>query len=150
MNEWPHLLADLRAKRDALSAAIETLETHFTVLTDDDAPSNGHAPTKVRGRAPEEKPRRAAKQTNERTNEQGPRRRAARSLPDQAGPIVEALRKHGSVMKPGDLSTQLGVTPATLRARLAPLVKAKQVEVTGTTRSRRIKLLPTRTAKEVP
>lgn len=69
MNEWPHLLADLRAKRDALSAAIETLETHFTVLTDDDAPSNGHAPTNVRGRAPEPTPRRAAKQTNERTNE---------------------------------------------------------------------------------
>lgn len=28
-SEWPHLLADLRVKRDALDQIITTLETHF-------------------------------------------------------------------------------------------------------------------------
>jgi hypothetical protein len=75
-NEWPHLLADLRAKRDALTQAIDVIEKNFAI-PDDDAPasSNGHAPRRRASatRGPAKAGRRSTRalkteRTNERTD----------------------------------------------------------------------------------
>jgi len=71
---WPNVLADLVAKRDALTTVIDMIRTHFV----------GDVPGEMRRGKPGPKPRRskkALKRTDGRT-EQEPRRKQPRSLPD--------------------------------------------------------------------
>ena len=51
--EWPHLLADITAKRDALNQVIETLTTHFIK---DEAAGVAPSPQGSRGRRLGRKP----------------------------------------------------------------------------------------------
>jgi len=73
---WPHLLADITAKRDALTQVIETIRTHFV---DDDTAEMSASPV-VRplrvDRNHRPKKRALTRRTNERTNERKPRARA--------------------------------------------------------------------------
>lgn len=144
---WPHVLADLVAKRDALTTIIDTIRTHFV----GDTP--GEMPDSVAVPARDARKTRALKgdgRTDGRT-EQESGRRAARSLPDgQGAAILATLKKHGGVMKPGDLSRALKLEPAALRYQLKPLVKSKAVVVTGKTMSRRISLPGANAPKEAP
>jgi len=79
-NEWPHLLADLRAKRDALTQAIDVIEKHFTI------PEDGGG-VLVEIEQPRRTPRRKIKggkkasKRNERTNERTSKARANRDAP---------------------------------------------------------------------
>jgi hypothetical protein len=71
-NEWPHLLADFKAKRDALNAIIATIETHFTIPDSEGArPTREEQPRRGRkvGRNKKIGKRALKKRTNERTNE---------------------------------------------------------------------------------
>lgn len=76
--EWPHLLADITAKRDALNQVIETLTKHFIKDGDDEPPAR---PVSRRGK-PGPKPRRSKKLL--RGRKQSSRQRAVRGLPDHA------------------------------------------------------------------
>lgn len=115
-----------------LARAIETLR-----------PLSGEGNT--RGASRTKKPLR-----NERTNErtkQGPGRRAVRSLPDvtsksatKSAAILAMLKKHGGSMSPGELAAALNLKRPTLSYQPTPLIKAKQVVVTGATAGRRVSL----------
>lgn len=73
----------------------------------------------------------------------------AADVDDNGTAILAMLKKHGGVMKPGELAAALKLTVVNLRYRLKPLVKSKQVAVTGTTMSRRVSL-PGKPGKEAP
>jgi len=76
-NEWPHLLADLRAKRDALTDVIDTIETHFSIP--DEVAIVRSVSKGKRGRSG--KRGRPLKRTNERTNERAKSAPARRTEP---------------------------------------------------------------------
>lgn len=117
-HEWPNLLADLKAKRDALNQVITTIETHFV-------PVNGEMPaSSVNGR------------TVRRTN-RGKVVKASKTAEDYGEAVLGALRKNNPMM-PGQLADRLAVDRATLRHWLSVLVKAKRVEITGNTTNRQV------------
>lgn len=121
----------LDQRRGDLAKAIEAIRP----LAGEEEPA---APR--RSGRPSGRPKNAVKRTNERTNEQGPRQRAARSLPDDDdhAAIVRALRK--GPMKPGDLARAVKLSMFTLRTRVKALVKQRAVVVSGKTMSRLISL----------
>lgn len=65
--EWPHLIVDLKAKRDALDQLITIIETQFAI-PDDGAQSAPIEKQARRGRKPG-RPKKALKRTNERTKQ---------------------------------------------------------------------------------
>lgn len=71
-NEWPHLLADLKAKRDGLNEVIATLERHFTIPDNDITPGPvGEAPRrKYKKRKGSTKKLKAAKKSDRQTDRQ--------------------------------------------------------------------------------
>lgn len=133
---WPNVLADMVAKRDALTTIIDMIRTHFAGDEPGEMPDSTAA-----ARQPDRRPkaeRRAKPARASSVNHDA-------DVHGQA--ILAALKKHGGVMKPGDLARAVKLEPANLRYRLKPLEKSKQVLVTGATAGRRISLPG---AKEAP
>jgi hypothetical protein len=152
--EWPHLLADITAKRDALNQVIETLTTHFIKDGSSDAPVV-HA---RRGRKPGRR-KTAAKRnerTNERTNERAkraPTGRRSRSLPDVSphGEAILAALRAKSPQRPSELAKVLKLERPALTFQIKPLLKSGAVLATGATMNRQFSLPPrSRAAKEAP
>jgi hypothetical protein len=152
-NEWPRLLADLKAKRDCLTEAIDAIERVFTI-PEDDAPRRASTSAKKIGK------RAIKKRTNERTNEQKSGRHGAaltrRSLPKKTKTgahrqaILDILRAK-SPQSPGELMKRAGFhNLAALRYQLKPLMKEGLVTVTGATMNRQVSLGRARAAKEAP
>jgi hypothetical protein len=141
--DWPHLLADLTAKRDALNQVIELLTTTFIR---EDAPSS---------RATVTRPAKALKR-NERTNERAKRAPTGtrpRSLPDDGdhtAQIVAAVKKAGGIVTRGELLKALGTSLYHTKQWLAVALKAKAVVATGIKAHYRISLPGARPAKEAP
>lgn len=80
--EWPHLLADITAKRDALNQVIETLTTHF--IKDGSSDVDAPVPRPRRGgRRSKPGRRKAAAKRNERTNERTSKARANGTAPTE-------------------------------------------------------------------
>jgi hypothetical protein len=90
-------------------------------------------------------PARVAKPT-ERRAEAAP----ARDAGEKGAAILAMLKKHGGVMKPGELAKAMQLELGTLRYQLKPLEHAKQVVITGVTAGRRISLPGKQPAKEAP
>jgi hypothetical protein len=123
---WPHVLADLEAKRQALDQMIGIVRTHF--LPD----GNGEMPASP----------------IESVSSKTPKTRTLADVVDaDADGILPALRKMGGEAKPGELAKAVGLSIHTLRSHLKPLIASKRVTVTGSTMSRRVALA---SAKEVP
>jgi DNA-binding transcriptional ArsR family regulator len=129
MSDFYAIIAALEAKRDALTAAIDGLRA----LDGDVAPAEKRAPKK---------------RTDGRTDGRS-KKRAARSLPDDAG-ILEQLRKHGEPMTPRELAQALKIQRPALTHRMKPLLKSGAVLATGATMNRQFKLPARSRAKEAP
>jgi hypothetical protein len=74
----------------------------------------------------------------------------ARDVGEKGAAILAMLKKHGGVMKPGELAKAMKLELGTLRYQLKPLEHAKQVVITGVTAGRRISLPGKQPAKEAP
>lgn len=130
---WPHVLADLRAKHQALGDIITIVETHFV---DDASPGEipaSPATAKLKKRATRPKP----------TTTRGPEQT------DHTAEVVAAIKKAGGSMAPGELAKILKVDRVTVRKWVSRMVTAKTVVATGSTLNRRFSL-PGRGPKEVP
>lgn len=162
MTEWPHLLADLKVKRDALDQVITILETTFSsdIAAADGVEVDVEDPvSRPLKRSKKRKPaRRAAApkgiksvdKTNERTNEHEPRQRAARSLPDVdaiGDRIVAALRDR-SPQKSGEIGALVKLTGGHLTRLLVKLSEAGRIQRSGTGRASSVSLPGRRPAKE--
>lgn len=124
---WPHVLADLRAKQQALGDLITIVATHFV----DDA-------------SPGERP--ASPAPSKKRAMPGPQPRPASG--NHRAAILAALAAGGGSMAPCDLAKATGTRVVnTLMYRLQPLVRAKSVFVTGRSNDRRVSL-PGRGPKE--
>jgi hypothetical protein len=137
----------LDQRRGDISRAIETLRPLAGEPEPTPAPKQRRASTRVAKSSGRKK--RIEKRQTDRQTEQRAGRRAARSLPNDSNQavILEQIRSHGGVMKPGELAHKLNIALVTLRAWMKPLIKSKAVIATGTTMSRRFSL-PGRGPKE--
>jgi len=158
-NEWPHLLADLRAKRDALTQAIDVIEKNFAIPEEEDEPGlkDVTRPRRIsRGPAKAGRRSKRASKRNERTNERAKRAPTGtrpRSLPDgtKGSAILEALRVK-SPLSPGELAKALKIPRPRLAYQLKPLLQSGAVVAIGSgMRNRQFSLPPrSRAAKEAP
>ena len=144
--EWPHLLADLTAKRDALNEVIKILTTQFTREIATSASTSRRSKTAVKRN----------ERTNERTNERAkraPTGRRSRSLPDvtkHGAAIVAALRAK-SPQNPSELATRVKLARPALTYHIKRLIASGAVLATGATLNRQFTLPPrSRAAKEAP
>lgn len=131
---WPNVLADLEAKRNAITLIIDIVRMHFVSDTPGEMPDSTPAAATRRAK----KPRKVKKA----------RAAASADVNAKGAAILAMLKKHHGSMSPGALATALKLgSVSTLNYQLKPLVKAKLVRVTGTTAGRRVSLPG---AKEAP
>jgi Transcriptional regulators len=146
---WPHLLADITAKRDALTQMIEMIRTHFVADTPGEMPvSRIVRPGRIARNHRPKKSGPRGRRTDGRT-EQGPRQSAQRSLPDDdvQNTILAALRKK-SPQRPSELAQRLKISRPVLTYRLRELIKSGSVIATGATINRQIALAGKRAARD--
>lgn len=154
---WPHVLADLEAKHQALGAIITMVRTHFVdeatpgEMPDSTPPApkprrKGKRAAKTSGRK-----KRIEKRQTDRQTEQRAGHRAARSLPkreEKSEAILSALKSNNGSLLLRELAKVTGAaSTTTLNYRMKGLVKAKAVILTGVTAGRRASL-PGRVPKE--
>lgn len=137
-----HTIDDLRAKRTAIDDLIGRLEEFQR-----EWPITAAAVRPAIVKHVEKASRNG--RTDGRT-EQEPRRRAARSLPDDRGPeVIALLKRHGS-LKPRELAKYLKVDAWKVARVTNPLLKAKTIAVAGKTAARTFHLPGRPPAKEAP
>lgn len=138
--EWPNILADLKAKRDALTQVIATIETHFV-------PVNGEMPESPLPMRAKGTARRILKRNGAvaRVKPATPPGLRAASSDLRATAILAAL-KENSPQSPMQLAKRLAYeTTSALMYHVTKLKKAKRLEVVGPPNNRRIGL-PGKTA----
>jgi hypothetical protein len=139
--EWPALLADLKAKRDALTQLITVVETHFV-------PVYGELPASPVAETRRANPGARPPRPYERRQVKVSKPASARPVSVDLEPrILAALKSHGA-MSPVALATKLDVHRTTVRPVLAAMATRRAVVVEGATHSRRVRLPGPAPAKE--